>query len=151
MTKTRILTLAVIVLVVLNLALAAFLIMGRPGPKKPPGPKHQIIKLLNLNAEQVVAYEGLIERHRESVNNLDSLILNAKQILYMQTEKQDSALIEAQILLISQLTQELERTHIVHFVDLKGICTDDQMPAFKELAKDLSVYFSPKQHKKRRR
>lgn len=150
MTKTRILTLSVVVLILLNVMMAAFLFMGRPGHKRPDGPKHRIIKTLNLNADQVVAYDGLIDQHREVVRNLDSLILESKSQLYQQTVEQDSATIEAQVLRISSLTQELERTHFQHFVDLKEICTEDQLPAFEKLASELSAYFNPKDlHKPR--
>ena len=111
MTRTRILTISVVALVALNLAMAAFLFVGRPGHKKPLGPKHRIVEALKLDVDQVVAYDKLIVQHQASVRTLDSLILNAKHQLYLQTVEQDSAIIDAQILRISQLTQELERTH----------------------------------------
>ena len=144
MTKTRILILSVIVLILLNVVMAAFLFIGSPGHNRPDGPKHRIIKTLNLNVDQVVAYDGLIDQHRDAVKNLDSLILDSKSQLYQQTIEQDSGIIEAQVLRISNLTQELERTHFQHFVDLKSICTEDQLPAFEKLASQLSDYFNPK-------
>ncbi len=150
MTKTRILTLSVVVLIILNVMMAAFLFMGRPGHKKFKGPKDRIVKTLNLNTDQVVAYDELIVQHRKAITRLDSLILDSKTQLYRQTMAQDSAIIEAQVLRISSLTQELERTHFQHFVDLKEICTDDQLPAFEKLASELSAYFNRNNQPKHR-
>ncbi len=142
MTKIRLLTLSVIGLVVLNLVLAVFLIMGRPGHRQFEGPRHRIIEKLRFTEPQVEAYDALIEQHRNKVRELDHMLVEAKTDLYLQTIDEDPVIVNDQLARISNLTEKLEEVHYQHFIDLKKICTEEQIPAFEQLARELASVFS---------
>lgn len=44
---------------------------------------------------------------------------------------------------INACQAKIERIHYEHFIAIKNICRDDQLPAFEELTIDLAKLFSP--------
>lgn len=129
-------------LLILNILLLAFL-FSRPGPGR--GPKKMIIHELGLSSDQVKEYESLIQDHRANVDALEAGLFEAKKALYSQLEE-GNAPGETDRLLdeLSRLHRELERAHYKHFEGLKAICTQDQMPQFSELIRNLPGLFVPR-------
>ncbi|MFT7154740.1 MAG: protein CpxP [Alteromonas macleodii] len=147
MTKTRILTILVVVMVLLNAATLVFFLNGnrhgpRPHGRHEVGPKNIVIEKLSFNTEQIAKYEQLITEHRVAINRNDSLMLAVRNGLYKQLVKQDSTEIELQLYTIGKLQKEVEIVHFQHFQDLRAICTEEQLPAFEELIEELAAFFN---------
>src|SRR6185436_8838903 len=88
MNKIKLLTIAVIGLLAINLGVLGFLFLRKPpmheGPGGPPEdrPKKIIIERLHFDKEQTAQYEQLISHHRDSIRDLDRQIRKAKSDLY---------------------------------------------------------------------
>jgi len=146
MTKTRILAILVVVVVLLNAATLTFILIGKShGPKHhgpmENGPRNIIIEKLNFDDEQTALYDGLIKKHYSAIVEKDSLMLVARNALYSQLITQDSTEVEMQLNAIGQLQKEVETVHFLHFQELKALCSEEQLPAFKKLTEELSVFF----------
>ena len=129
-------------LLVLNVLLLAFLFF-RPGPGHDP--KRMIIHELDLSGDQVKEYEALIQDHRATVQALEKTLFDAKRSLYDQLEQtEDTAERDRLLDELSRLHRELEQAHFEHFSGLRAICTQDQLPQFRELLHKLPGLFVPR-------
>lgn len=143
MNKSKLLTFAVILLVVINLT-TLFLVM-RKGPRHPgEGPKRVIIEKLHFDAEQQKQYEKLIHWHRRHIDTLDQQIRETKNLLYRELlykspnlQTHDS-LIDA----ISNYQKNIEEIHFRHFQDIRNICKPEQIQDYNQLTEELTQLFS---------
>jgi len=148
MEKTKLLTVAVIALLVLNLGTLGFLIlapkpgMGMHGHR--PEPKEIIIRKLRFDAEQIEKYENLIQWHRSSINQIEKEIYATKNNLYQQLLKNepDSEKTDSLINKIGDYQEQVEKTHFTHFRDIKKICRPEQIKNYEKLTEELSNIFS---------
>ena len=81
MSKSKLLSIAVIGLLVINLGILAFLFTRKPPnpPKDGPGrsqegPKKIIIERLHFDKDQAAQYEQIIKEHQEAIKSLDQQI-----------------------------------------------------------------------------
>lgn len=154
MNKLKLLKYSVITLLVLNVALMAFLFFGRPHSHPPHrGEKHLqpkviIIEKLHLSKEQVFQYEELIKEHRSEIEELDQQLGRIKNYIYSSVSTQDS-LPEEKLMHLSTVQQQIERAHYRHFQGIKALFTTEQLEYFQELSQDLSRMFAPN-HPKRK-
>lgn len=152
MTKTRLLSILVIIMVVLNLIAISLLFLGRPGH----GPHHRhsdikrlISERLELSEEQTIAYNALIQEHRKAISALDDEMMAARNVLYSQLAKNETSAVDSQLVVIGQIQSKIESIHYQHFADIKALCSEEQLSAFNGLTADLATYFSiPKPPKK---
>lgn len=145
MSKVKLLTVVVVLLVLLNIGTLTALFMGRPGHHGPPrgeGPKAIIIERLHFDADQAIAYEALIMDHRQTIDVLDEAMMDARDRLYSELRGSDRAGTDSLIAIIGSVQQRVERTHSSHFSDIRALCRQDQLPAFDALVDDLATYFS---------
>ena len=149
MDKIKILTYAIIALLVLNLATIGF-VVSKPGARNRAEPRKIIIEKLHFDANQQKEYEKLIFWHRGQINELDEKIRNSKKELYfllleneVNKQKKDSL-----ITTISVYQKQIESTHFKHFQDIKNLCRKDQMQNYTDLTFELSRLFSPKPPKR---
>ncbi len=155
MEKTKLLTLAVIGLLLLNLGTLSFLFLNGKERNGPPGdrpkPKEIIIDKLHFDANQRTKYGELIEWHRGEITRLDNDIRQAKNKLYSQLSlpeinlKTKDSLITA----INTNQKQIEQTHFRHFEDIKKLCNKNQLADFNALTEELSRIFAPKHHRSR--
>ena len=155
MEKTKLLTIAVIGLLLLNFGTLGFLILRgknhRPPGEDRPQPKEIISEKLHFDAQQQKEYEKLIQWHRGEITKLDSNIRQTKNELYAQLSKPETN-VKAKDSLISVINsnqKQIEETHFKHFEDIKKLCHKDQMKNFNDLTEELSRIFAPKQHQPR--
>lgn len=147
MSKTKILTLLVVILFLLNLTVLGFLFFNRPNEMRGnrPMPKNIIIKKLHFDKKQQAEYEKIIEKHSMKVEAIDNHIKQLKNDLYAELSKpineQNGDII---IELISNDQKEIEKLHYNHFLEIKKICHPNQLKDFDDLTKELSRIFSPK-------
>jgi periplasmic protein CpxP/Spy len=148
MNKTKLLTFAVVALLLLNLATLGFLVFSaktnHPNSFRRPQPREIIIEKLDFDANQQDQYVELIGRHRQEINKLDDQIRNSKQELYLQLTKQNIN-IKAKDSLINNIAntqKQIEEMHFSHFQDIKKLCRKEQINDFNDLTEELSKIFS---------
>ncbi len=153
MEKTKLLTITVIGLLVLNLATLGFLFISGPKGHKPPHdlpegrqiPREIIINRLHFDVNQQKDYDKIIQWHRGEIKKLDSEIREAKIELYSQLKESqlDLKVKDSLIAVINTNQKQIETTHFKHFEEVKKLCNKDQLEDFNELTEELSKLFSP--------
>ncbi|WP_309612906.1 hypothetical protein [Flavobacterium sp.] len=151
MEKTKLLTIAVIGLLLINLATLGFLFLNgskdhRPNREGRPEPKTIIIEKLHFDANQQKDYAKLIQWHRGEITRLDDNIRQTKNELYSQLNQAEINVKTKDnlIMLLNSYQKQVEETHFKHFEDIKRLCHQDQMEDFNELTEELSKIFAPK-------
>ena len=143
MSRTRLLSIAVVVLVLLNMATLGVLFFRKPPHpehRKHEGPKAIIIERLKFDDGQVAPYEELIRDHRSRIDELDKRMMELRGRLYDVSDGQSADPI---IDRIGETQGEIERVHTDHFGRIRALCRADQLPLFDALKKDLTGYFRP--------
>lgn len=153
MEKTKLLTITVIGLLVLNLATLGFLFISGPKGHKQPHdrpegrqiPREIIINRLHFDVNQQKDYDKIIQWHRGEIKKLDSEIREAKIELYSQLKESqlDLKVKDSLIAVINTNQKQIEITHFKHFEEVKKLCNKDQLEDFNELTEELSKLFSP--------
>ncbi|MDN3677075.1 hypothetical protein QWY90_07095 [Flavobacterium paronense] len=156
MEKTKLLTIAVIGLLVINLATLSFLFLNGPKGNRPPHegrpmPKEIIVEKLHFDEQQQKEYDKLIKWHHGEITRLDSDIRQTKNELYDQLNQTEVNVKtkDSLITLLNSYQKQVEETHFKHFVDIKKLCHKDQMEDFNELTEDLGRIFAPKPRRPR--
>ena len=154
MNKIKLLALLVGGLILINLGLMAF-IFFRPAPPPPPGPRREgrvppgdrpkmmVIRRLHLDAQQVTAYEQLIDTHRDEIKKQEAVIRETKNKLY-STQLADTTGTDALMQQLSAAHQAIEWAHYRHFAALRKICRPDQLGDFNRVIRELAMFFRPK-------
>jgi protein CpxP len=147
MEKTRLLTIAVIALLLLNLGTLGFLILApKPGmgPHGRPEPKDIIIRKLHFDKAQQENYLKLILWHRQTINGIEEKAHETKNRLYLQLLKTevDTKTKDSLINVLADDQKQIEQTHFKHFGDIKKLCRPDQLENYYELTEELSRIFS---------
>ena len=143
MSKVRILTVLVVALALINVGLVAFSFLKKPPHPPRQNPKEVVIEQLHFSAEQAEAYELLIAKHRGQVAAIEQDINATKQKLFLLLP-QGGATPEAEALFaeIAAGHVRIEQIHFAHFLDIKKLCTPDQLPDFENLTQELGSLFS---------
>jgi protein CpxP len=150
MSKLKLLTIAVIGLLVVNLAMVAFFVLNRPSqrpegrlPMEQDGPKNIIIEKLHFDKEQSAQYESLIEQHQVIIKSLNDSIKDAKNELYSSLTNQNFTGKDSLIAKLGLLQRQIELTHYEHFAAIKKLCKPNQLDDYTALTKELSRFFAP--------
>ncbi len=150
MSKVKFLTIAVVALLIANIALMVFFSVGRHGHHRPPEPREVIIERLQFSNAQISQYEGLIQSHRNSIVQLDGEIMRLRNELYAHLNDpttwpgRDST--ERQL---AQLQLQIESTNYDHFMAIRGLCTNEQLPLFQKFTNEIAQLFSKTPHRKK--
>ncbi len=154
MEKSKLLTFAVIGLLLINIGTLGLMLMQkstRPphGEMLPPGgegPKRIIIDRLHLNKSQEKEYELLVSEHQTQTQKLreTSKELHDKLYSLLQAEKINSTTSDSIIDEISDNQKAIENLNFAHFQAIKNICKGTQVEEFNKLAEELATLFSPK-------
>ncbi|MBC7643346.1 MAG: hypothetical protein H7174_13600 [Flavobacterium sp.] len=149
MDKTKLLTFAVISLLILNFGVLGFLVFSKKehGPRGiRPMPKEIIIEKLGFDALQIAEYDKLIKIHRQSIRSTDDSIRETKNELYELLNSDSDVKIQKDSLIskIAFYQKQIEVTNFNHFLDIKKLCSKDQITKFHDLTLDLTRIFSKK-------
>lgn len=158
MDKTKLLTITVIGLLLLNLGTLGFLFLSGPkgnrqSPREGrPEPKEIIIEKLHFDAAQQKEYAKLIEWHKGEIRRIDGNIRESKNELYSQLSeaKVNVKTKDSLITLLNSEQKQIEETHFKHFEDIKKLCHPNQMEDFNNLTEELGRLFSPKKPSRKR-
>lgn len=157
MEKIKLLTIAVIGLLLINLATVGFLLLNNQGHKPPTHegklePKEIIIDRLQFDVKQQKEYDKLIYWHHKEIEKLDGNIRQAKNELYA-TLNEPEVNMNTKDSLISDINsnqKQIEETHFKHFEDIKKLCNKDQIEYFNKLTEELGKIFAKQQKPPRR-
>ena len=154
MTKTKLLTVAVITLLLLNIATLAFMFMRKPpihdGMRNGEGPKQLIIERLHFNEEQQKQYDIIVEDHRAKSKALNKTSREMHNELYalLKEKSIDTQKADGLITLIAENQKAIDNLNLNHFQQIKSICNSNQINDFNNLVDDLTRLFSPHPPKK---
>jgi Spy/CpxP family protein refolding chaperone len=154
MTKTKLLTVAVVTLLLINIATLAFVFMRKPpihdGMRHGEGPKQIIIDRLHFNEQQQKQYDIFVEDHRTKSKGLNSLSREMHNALYalLKEKSVDKQIADSLITQIAEHQKAIDNLNLNHFRQIKSICKDDQITLFNTLVNDLTHLFSPPPPKK---
>ena len=161
MQKSRLLIFVIIGLLASNLLLAGYILSGkwhsarpahqegRPGMR---GPRNLIIERLSFSDSQVLEYDKKIRWHRGEIEKAEARIMHLKNELYATLNgPANSAVRDSLIDAIANAQREIEHIHYKHFEDIRGLCNEQQRPAFEELTSEIASLFGRPPHKPRAR
>jgi|AntRauMFilla1563_2_1112583.scaffolds.fasta_scaffold03715_4 hypothetical protein len=147
MTKSKLLTFAVIALFLINIITLSFLFFKGPRPegREKPNPRDIVIHKLDFDDTQIASYEELIKKHKASIENLDRNIKKSKNNLYKQLSFPENKSVTDSILnKLNLYKSEIELVHYNHFLDIKKLCKPEQLDNYNELTHKLAKIFAPK-------
>jgi Spy/CpxP family protein refolding chaperone len=157
MEKSKLNSIAIIVLIVLNICTLGFIFFNSSKNHRPPmdrmNPKDIIIKKLHLDESQQKDFTKLIEWHQSEIQKHDKEIVNAKKSLYglLTNNEIDLKSKDSLITVINLNQKQIEETHFKHFEDIKKLCKPEQLDDFKEFSKELGRLFAPNKQRKEKR
>jgi len=155
MEKTKLLTISVIGLLLLNFATLGFLFLNGSKEHHPPHegqkPREIIIDKLHFDANQQKEYDKIIQWHHGEIERLDGNIRQTKNELYAQLSKPEvnAKTKDSLIALLNAYQKQVEETHFKHFEDIKKLCKPNQQEDFMALTTELSRIFAPRPHRPR--
>lgn len=164
MSKIKLLSIAVIGLLLINIAVVGFLLLkkpphpreDRPGPgeegmpaMEQTRPKNIIIDKLHFDKDQSAQYETLIEQHQAIMKSLNDSIKVAKNDLYSSLNNETFTGKDSLIAKLDLLQIQVERTHYDHFAAIKKLCKPEQLENYAALTKELARFFAPGKNNQR--
>ena len=145
MSKVRVLVIAVITLILLNVALVVFFVSRVPmhfgPPPRPDGPKRIIIERLHFDAGQIDAYEQAIAEHMQQVEEKTSEQKRLRNELYALFQGPDRSGADSIASAIGAVQAQIELIHFKHFQAIEAICRPDQKADFIALSHELARLF----------
>ena len=155
MNRTKLLTIAVIGLLLLNFGILGVMFFGKSshppmysphGGPKGEGPKHIIIERLHFDETQQKEYELLVVEHRRKTNELHEASKKIHDQLFslLKGDTINQKESDALILEITTNQKAIEDLNFDHFNAIKKLCKGEQIALFNELVNDLGRLFAPK-------
>jgi regulatory protein YycI of two-component signal transduction system YycFG len=146
MNKIKTLKITVFVLLLINIAFVVFHFTRRMPPGRTSNIQEMVIKDLDLNESQIVAYKDLVEIHQKNMIRLEREKATAKQKLYSLIDgKEDHDQGQPQMIShLGAIQVEIEATHYEHFNRIRQLCIGDQIGKFDVFKMKLVDIFTPK-------
>lgn len=151
MEKTKLLTIAVIALLMLNLGTLAFLVLHRPHGGMSPNENHEkgpadfIIRELEFNENQKVQFMKLVDAHRKSMNDLKKIDAGNYDKLIDALGINDTVFVNTTLHVIGNTKAEGAKITLKHFEDVSAICTAEQKNKFKSVIHEVLRMMAPPQ------
>jgi len=148
MNKTKFLTTAVVVMVLLNIGTLVFIVIGPPPHPPKPDPRHVIIERLHLDQKQIEQFQILIDQHRHQTRRIEEQIMDEKDHLFRLLATNDTLMLRTVLDGLGRLHRQKDSLSVDHFLAIKKICRHDQLMYFSDLTKDLAQLFRPVSRKR---
>ena len=132
-------------MVVSNLILVGLFFLPRLD-HRPPHPrdlKEEIINALDFDENQKKTYLNLAHQHHELQLAQSQKIEEVKAQIYLHLADADTVLQDSLWASVSNAFMEMERIHYQHFLDIKSLCTQEQLPKYQALSKRFAKWFHP--------
>jgi hypothetical protein len=150
MEKTKLLTIAVIGLLILNIVTVTFLWLGRHHPPlhgfgegrngRPPAAAF-LIKELNFDENQTASYDRLREAHHQKNERLQDVLRQNREALFSGIATNDTSKIAE----IGEIQKEFDRSTFLHFQEVRTLCRPDQQPKFDQIIGEVLRIMGNKQ------
>ena len=146
MERTKLLTIAVVGLVLLNLIMIGLLLFG-PAPLLGHGggnrPARVIIKRLRFDASQQRTYRRLVTEHQRQTRELalESARLHQAYYELLVAEQPDSVQANRLSQRIGTNQRAQTQLNFAHFGQIKALCRPDQQADFARLVTELTQLF----------
>ena len=150
MEKTKLLTIAVIGLLLLNLGTLAFMWLGKKPPPRdmrergeggrPPAAAF-LIKELNFDENQTVVYDRLRILQRKSQDSLQNVLRQNREVFFKGMPTRDSS----KITTIGDIQKQFDMATFNHFREVRALCRPDQQTKFDSVIEDVLKMMAPKQ------
>jgi protein CpxP len=139
--KTKALVAAVVFLLLTNIAVLVFFLLHKgPGKKDSHGGKEAIMKEflqkdIGFTPQQMEQYDTLSKQHSENIKTSLDEMRNNKEEQFKELGR--NAFSDSAITLAankaSEMQKEMEVKMILHFKDIRKLCTPEQQPKFDSL------------------
>ncbi len=153
MSKTRLLTILVIGLMLLNLGIIGFMVLNKPphlGERR-GRPGKLIVERLNFDKKQTAQFNTLLRTHRSKTKAVLNEMRDSKNQLFALLKSEDQSKKDSLINIIGSLQKELEVLHFQHFTDIKAICKPEQINDYNQFVSEMGNFIPPGHPPKRRR
>ena len=140
--SNKILTIAVVLLLLINIALVIFMLQGKKRGDKAhakPEPSEIMVKELNMNDQQLAEYKALKDEHMKNLRPLFDSVRAAKTAFFGLLKQADASdsLIQAYGHRISENQSAIDKLTFAHFKRLRTLFTPEQQPKFDEFIQKM--------------
>jgi periplasmic protein CpxP/Spy len=147
MNKYLLLRITVIILLLADIGLVSYVLLGRPRHRNP---REIVITRLKLSKEQAIQYDVLIKAHRGERDEALSKVAALRRLMYQNlVVPHDNVDSIANVLAEAQ--RGLEILNYNHFQDIKQLCTPAQLTQYERLVSDLDKIFVGAQRSAKRK
>ena len=158
MNRTKLLTIAVLGLLVINLSTLIFMFANKPGhhhrpkgdqPHQNEGPKQLIIDFLNFDSSQQKQYEAIIKNHQVKSREIKKTLNELHELLYDELKNNSINKNKADSIIqkIAGCHVNFEYLNFEHFQKIKSICKPNQTDRFNDLTEEL-IHLFPQDSRK---
>jgi hypothetical protein len=139
MNKQKTLTIAVVILVMMNIATLSFIwISENPEhqhrrKKSRPNVERYLTHKLDLTTAQAAAFKTARGKHFEQTHDLMRSLRDDRQLLSQMLSHVDTTKQGEVMQRISEKNTELERLNFIHLQNLRLLCTDEQKQKFDSI------------------
>ncbi|MBK6827315.1 MAG: hypothetical protein IPG86_10735 [Chitinophagaceae bacterium] len=145
MKTTRILTIAIVLLLITNLVLVAFMVMDKKksGEKRNQGFRAEapelMVKTLKMSDQQQADFKKMKEEHFKMVKPYFDSVRVAKRAFFDLVKKPDlnDSLMEVYSLRVFEKQSMLDKITLNHFRSVRNIFTADQQPGYDSLLRKM--------------
>ncbi len=134
--NNKILSVAVVLLLLVNIALVIFMVKGRSKHNQRKGhePFEMMVKELNMTDEQQKEYKAEKEEHMKAIRPLFDSLRSAKTAFFAMVKVPDTndSLVDVYSRKISDQQSAIDKLTFTHFKKVRGLFTSDQQPKFDE-------------------
>lgn len=152
MDRTKLLTITVLGLLIINIGTLSFLFFssrsnhgGGHGPNHVmmEGPKKIISERLNFDGHQQELFEKIVLEHKEQMHTLSTKARHLHDELFglLKSENFNANLKDSLLNEISVNQKNLDNLNFDHFQKIKSICKPQQLSAYNELIEELGHLF----------
>lgn len=136
--NTRILTIAVILLLVVNIGLVYFILKGRKGPDRREGrkdPTEMMSKELNMTDQQQKDFKSMKEEHFKNVRPLFDSIRASKTAFFslIRDPNVTDSMIDAREQQVLAQQARLDKITFDHFKKVRALFTPEQLPKYDSI------------------
>jgi len=144
-TKSRLLSIVVIVLLIANIAALTIFWLKRVEKKMPPQSKHQaggpfafLVKELDFDSVQTMAYKNIRDEHQKDVEGYRSAIRKAKDDLFALLKEPNTNENSLQNALnnVGEKEKIFDKVVFLHFQKVRALCTETQKKKFDEIIQE---------------
>jgi periplasmic protein CpxP/Spy len=152
MSRIKLLNIAVIGLLLINVGTLTFIFLSNHGSKgmghHPPrhseeGPKKVIIERLGFDEAQQNAYDVIIMEHREKRREFNQRNHHLHDNLFalLKTPELNVAVKDSLMTEIARNQKNMDELNFSHFQKIRSLCKEDQVKKFDALVDDLGDLF----------